>query len=525
MSLWALGSLGYEGSVENLTKQVPGALQGLNSQGISNTLWGLSKLECKLSKAVLSALETRAIAVLSEASSQAVANTATGLAKRSDCGGASIRYIKALVDVKGLRDLHAKDLASLAWCLASCSSVDTDIVKSLWCALGSIVQEVDWQDAGHFEFLARVHGCCSDELCMAIANRAAEAISSMNTISRQTETHVLELARKAAQDKVSKEWRGLIVGDSTGHVHQSLLALGYTVECWSRFSGCATKGRSKPKSSTGCFDYCVVRIPTTKAALAHAIHLVRPLCNTDCLFLFAGRREEGIFSLKSSFTLREESTLSESQDAAVLCAIDPIPKEGLAIGATLVTLELDKSMEWITYPGLFAGGKIDIMTSRLLSVLPTIAEDARVLDFCCGSGVIAATVRQRCPSADLHALDADAVAIRAARKNLLGSQCWLSDGWTALEEAGAEVFNLILSNPPVHAGLMNDLSFLQRFLHGAADWLAPGGCVIFVVQSYIPIASLLRDTQLREPKVLYSDGRFIVWRCRGRAKRKRSSGT
>ena len=41
-----------------------------------------------------------------------------------------------------------------------------------------------------------------------------------------------------------------------------------------------------------------------------------------------------------------------------------------------------------------------------------------VLDFASGSGVITAALTHRDPSLDLHMLDADAVALRAATKNV-----------------------------------------------------------------------------------------------------------
>ena len=50
---------------------------------------------------------------------------------------------------------------------------------------------------------------------------------------------------------------------------------------------------------------------------------------------------------------------------------------------------------WTTYPGLFAGGGVDVMTAALLRALPAPPPGARVLDACCGSGTIAAALRAR----------------------------------------------------------------------------------------------------------------------------------
>lgn len=50
------------------------------------------------------------------------------------------------------------------------------------------------------------------------------------------------------------------------------------------------------------------------------------------------------------------------------------------------------SLPWVTLPGLFAGGGLDVMTTILLRTLPPPPVRARVLDFCSGSGTIAAAL-------------------------------------------------------------------------------------------------------------------------------------
>jgi len=119
-------------------------------------------------------------------------------------------------------------------------------------------------------------------------------------------------------------------------------------------------------------------------------------------------------------------------------------------------------LPWVTYPGLFASGGLDVMTAALLEALPDLPptrgldcreRSFRVLDACCGSGAIAAALRHRhglaAANAAAHAvahavahgaaqgeqpgleqegvqstlleldlLDADALALEAARSNV-----------------------------------------------------------------------------------------------------------
>jgi 16S rRNA G1207 methylase RsmC len=174
---------------------------------------------------------------------------------------------------------------------------------------------------------------------------------------------------------------------------------------------------------------------------------------------------------------------------------------------------------WVTYPGLFAGGGLDVMTDFLLQTMTaskTCAlgggrggngrdEVLSALDFCSGSGTLAAAVRFVRPSARLTLLDADAVAMLAARENLSvvrdGSSSGvgsfqpatfvLSDGWTGL--ADDEKFDLVVSNPPVHLGLRPEFTVLSDMIAGFEKRLNPGGEAWFVAQRYVPIAGICAE--------------------------------
>jgi hypothetical protein len=139
----------------------------------------------------------------------------------------------------------------------------------------------------------------------------------------------------------------------------------------------------------------------------------------------------------------------------------------------------ESSMDWVVYPGLFAGGGLDVMSAALLRAMPASlgsgSGSCSVLDFCSGSGTLAAAVRARSPGAKVTLLDADAVALTAARENLgstitggavAAAPCTfvLSDGWAGLTEG--ETFDLIVSNPPVHLGLQPEFTVLSSLVAG-----------------------------------------------------------
>ena len=71
--------------------------------------------------------------------------------------------------------------------------------------------------------------------------------------------------------------------------------------------------------------------------------------------------------------------------------------------------------KWYVYPGLFAGGSLDVMTAFFLGRIRHYFSESttavRMCDFCCGSGSIAATFSAWVPRAAVDCLDADAVAL------------------------------------------------------------------------------------------------------------------
>ena len=185
-------------------------------------------------------------------------------------------------------------------------------------------------------------------------------------------------------------------------------------------------------------------------------------------------------------------------------------------------------LPWVTYPGLFAGGVWDVMTAFLLRSTPASAFRSRdvskpfaFLDFCSGSGTIAAAARLLAPSdARIVCLDADAVALEAARENL-GSDARVSfvasDGWSGLpagEGGDAETFDLVASNPPVHLALQPDFTVLRALVEGCGRRLKPGGQCWFVAQRYVPVGAICADAGAEGAECVAADDRFAVWRIK-----------
>lgn len=140
------------------------------------------------------------------------------------------------------------------------------------------------------------------------------------------------------------------------------------------------------------------------------------------------------------------------------------------------TVQVDGTeLTLVSEPGLFAAGGLDDGT-RLLAESATVDDGDRVLDLCCGCGPLGAYAGLTA-DCSVTLTDDDARATACARATLaandLTGDVHTADGVGAVRDS---TFDLVLSNPPTHAGS----GVLADLFDGAADVLAPGGSVVFV---------------------------------------------
>jgi 16S rRNA (guanine1207-N2)-methyltransferase len=134
-----------------------------------------------------------------------------------------------------------------------------------------------------------------------------------------------------------------------------------------------------------------------------------------------------------------------------------------------------------------------------------------VLDYGCGSGVIAAAALAQQPGLALDVMDNDAVALEAAGENVPGGRRILA---ARLAEAGPQAaWDAILSNPPLHQGIAEDHGLLERLIADAPAHLARGGVLQIVVQRRVALERLL-GKGFAAVSVVAETGRYRVWRAR-----------
>jgi 16S rRNA (guanine1207-N2)-methyltransferase len=314
-------------------------------------------------------------------------------------------------------------------------------------------------------------------------------------------------------DAIAPQGRILLVNQG-GTLPALMAARGLAHDLWTRRM---MIGRAAaPWPPAGPFDTALVRLPKARDELEMTAHAVLSVLVPEGRLILYGGNDEGV---RSAVGMLEDlagavDTIATRGHGRILAVRRPMDanklRDPLSAWRITSTMEIAGTRrDWISYPGLFAAGRLDEGTALLLGALPAFAPGARVLDYGCGSGVIGAAALAQEPSIVLDMLDSDTVALEAARENVPGGRPALG---TRVADAGYKTYAAILSNPPLHLGIAEDHALLDRLVTGAPSHLAPGGQVQIVVQRRLPLDRLFAE-HFGSADVVAENGRFRVWRA------------
>ena len=269
----------------------------------------------------------------------------------------------------------------------------------------------------------------------------------------------------------------------------------------------------------GHFDQILYRLGKGTAALHGAICEAWKLLREGGSLFLAGHTREGIKSvskraeshfgniellvLKSSCRLLHYRKRGSSP-------VEPIPEPAYFHPVPL-SLELPGlgSMPYVSKPGLFSYRSTDPGTSLLAERIPAL-EGLRVLDLCCGSGVLSLAAFRR-GAKDVLAMDSNAIAVSVTRKNFADAQVPGRALCSNLTESVDGLFDVILCNPPFHQGSETDFSFPDRILDAAAACLNPGGLLFLVANQFLDYTAKAKN-RFSSSVILIQDKGFRVYR-------------
>lgn len=309
----------------------------------------------------------------------------------------------------------------------------------------------------------------------------------------------------------------LLLVNAGGMVADALRGEAGGLDVWSRRA--TDIAGATPWPAGGPYETVLLRLAKSKDE--HEMNLAAALSVAAAgarIVLFGGN-DEGI---RSGITALEavcgpSETLSTKGHGRIVAATAPATRDrtrdGLSAWRRVAPLALGGlPRAWVTYPGLFSAGHLDEGTALMLTALPPLRAVARVLDYGCGSGAIAAAVRDKVPGAQIELLDADSVALLAAQENVREAQAILG---VHLKAVGVTRYDAILSNPPLHTGVAEDHAALERLIAQAPKHLRPGGVLQMVVQRRVPLGQAL-EALFAEHAVVAENGRYRVWRATAR---------
>lgn len=488
--------------------------------------------------------------------------------------GSLTQALAANVQLLHMR-MGAQEVGISAWALATLKPKGwRKIIQGLFAraAQEDVFSDLNWWSAAHLEYASRVaskQSSATDALPRQEPDSAKEFLSSL-TASCADEVAQIRLESKRFQERpleviaALQPWKDLhpcsvLIFGAGRHVRFALQQSGFQTTIWRRFaSGTCVAKEWPPLNCDGNeFKAAAMRYPDSSESFEFALHAVASGLDEGAHLWVYGDVREGVLSttrsIRGLFTL---SAIHEDGDCRVISAVRTrkkvlsknfeswLRKESIDFGHGL--------QDWWSVPGLFAAGKVDVMSQYLLDTMLQVrrqveASDAKwqllecdachVMDFASGTGVLAAGASKLFRVGSCVLLDADAAALEAAGRNLPDASRILADGFRC---EVPEKFHLIISNPPVHNGHADDLTLLLELLREGPLLLEPGGEIWLVTQEHIPTGRIFQmarreneDLGRSDPSLrafydtvgMYptTDGRFVVWRARRERTRKRKA--
>jgi len=265
--------------------------------------------------------------------------------------------------------------------------------------------------------------------------------------------------------------------------------------CYSflRQAGANIEFSAFPEPGLGKYDWIIVNLPRQKALLAMLLDCACALLADHGVLWLAGENKAGIKSADKLLKARlgQLGKLDNARHCSLYEAHTHLNKN--------VFNPLTYRQQWLldcagsainvfSYPGVFAHGRLDEGTALLLDALAPMVLKGDVLDFACGAGVIGTCIASQHADTSVTLLDTSALALRACKETLesnhLNGTVLASDGLSELNNSYS--YDLVVSNPPIHAGVRTDNLLGMRLLESVHEHIRPAGQLILVANVHLP---------------------------------------
>jgi 16S rRNA (guanine1207-N2)-methyltransferase len=258
----------------------------------------------------------------------------------------------------------------------------------------------------------------------------------------------------------------------------------------------------------------VLILPRERERLDMLLHALASSMPPQSILWLAGENRSGIKSSANRLGryFQSVSKVDNARHGTLFRACSPAPQNPFSLDGYKKTWPLTFSgtqIKIVSLPGTFAHGKPDKGTLLLLDCLEELKPAESVLDFACGNGVIGLSLLSIHHAARLTFLDVSALALESARSSLrlngMDATVLASDGLSHLKGS----FDWIISNPPFHRGIRNDLDIARNFFADAGKFLTESGRILLVCNNHLPYPAWLRN-HFTQVEVVRSDWGFKV---------------
>lgn len=258
----------------------------------------------------------------------------------------------------------------------------------------------------------------------------------------------------------------------------------------------------------------ILTLPREKELLTMMLHALSCSLSPNSRLWLVGENKAGIKSARRYLEqfFQKVSKLDSARHCVLFEARQPCPGEHFELSSYAKQWQAifaGCSLDVVSLPGVFAHGRLDQGSQMLLDALEGLQPNGKILDFACGSGVIGCSLLKANSGTELTLLDVSAVALESSRRtleiNALQAHLLPSDGLAQVEGR----FDWIISNPPFHRGIRNDLDIAANFFSSAGTFLTQNGRIIIVCNRHLPYAEWLQ-THFDQVERLSANEQFAV---------------
>lgn len=256
-------------------------------------------------------------------------------------------------------------------------------------------------------------------------------------------------------------------------------------------TGAAVEFGAFPSPGEDKYDWIIINLPRQKALLTMMLECTTALLATHGVLWLAGENRAGIKSADRLLKLHYEQVrkVDNARHCGLYEASIALRQSTFKPMMHRQQWELDcadSSIVVLSYPGVFANGRLDEGTALLLDALTGIKLEGDVLDFACGAGVIGACIASLNTNTRVTLLDSSALALKASEETLTANHI---KGHVIASNGLSEVnhsYDAVVSNPPIHAGVKTDNQLGMRLLASVHQHIKPGGRLILVANIHLP---------------------------------------